>query len=113
MNTNAPAVEYLATSRLGEKGQLTVPKEYRDELGLGAGAPVSLVRVGDGLVLIPELSRFHRLCDSIAKVLESHGATLAQLQASLPRARKRVFARRYPRLVRKSSGKAKGRVRQA
>ena len=36
----APA-EYLATTRIGEKGQLTVPKGYRDQLGLDAGAPVT------------------------------------------------------------------------
>jgi hypothetical protein len=27
-------VEFLATTRLGEKGQMTVPKEYRSKLGL-------------------------------------------------------------------------------
>ncbi len=111
MSANAPTVEYLTTTRIGEKGQLTVPKEFRDELGLETGAPVAVVRVGDGLVLIPEQPRFHRLCDSISKALESRGKTLADLEASLPETRDRVFARRYPALAGKPAKKAKGRVR--
>jgi hypothetical protein len=51
-------VEYLATSRIGEKGQLTVPKEYEGEI-----------------------------------------------QRTLPEARERVFARRYPKLTRKEKPK--------
>jgi AbrB family looped-hinge helix DNA binding protein len=103
MGSHVPVVEYLATSRIGEKGQVTVPKQYRDELGLGVGDPVAVLRVGDGLILIPELPRFHRLCDSITEALASAGATPAGLQASLPEARNRVFARRYPRMARPAS----------
>ena len=99
--TAGTPVEYLATARLGEKGQLTVPKEYRDALGLAAGASVAVLRVGDGLILIPEQTRFRRLCESIASALENRGVTAKDLQATLPEARRRVFARRYPRLVNK------------
>jgi AbrB family looped-hinge helix DNA binding protein len=49
-----PRVEYLAHTRIGEKGQLTIPKAYRDELGLDTGAPVAVLRIGEGLILIPE-----------------------------------------------------------
>ena len=55
--TSTPSVEYLATTRIGEKGQLTVPKEYRDRLGLDPGAPMAVLRIGDGLILIPERTR--------------------------------------------------------
>src|SRR2546425_7620321 len=48
------AVEYVATTRIGEKGQFTVPKQFREELGLGAGAPFAVLRFGDGLILLPE-----------------------------------------------------------
>lgn len=94
-------VEYVATTRIGEKGQLTVPKEYREEVGLDAGAPVAVLRIGDGLILIPEQSRFRRLCESIASVLENQGVRAKDLQTTLPEARRRVFARRYPRLGKK------------
>jgi AbrB family looped-hinge helix DNA binding protein len=101
-----PLVEYLASTRIGEKGQLTVPKEYRDAVGLEAGSPVAVLRVGDGLILMPEQTRFDELCNSIASALESGGIIEPRLQSTLPEARRRVFARRYPKLV---SNKASSR----
>lgn len=37
--------------KVGEKGQVTIPKEIRDELGLGAGSEVEIRRRGDTVVL--------------------------------------------------------------
>ena len=98
-NMSEPLVEYLASTRIGENGQLTVPKEYRDALGLEPGSPVAVLRVGDGLILMPEQTRFDELCNSIASALEASGITEPRLQSSLPEARRRVFERRYPKLV--------------
>jgi AbrB family looped-hinge helix DNA binding protein len=105
----APLVEYLATARIGEKGQLTVPKEYRDELGLETGSPMTVLRVGDGLILMPEQARFRALCEAVSAALEGGGITESALQATLPEARRRVFARRYPRLARQETAAKKPR----
>ncbi len=99
MSAETMQVEFLTTTRLGEKGQLTVPKEYRDELRLEVGASVAVLRVGAGLLLIPEQARFRRLCERIAGVFASHGVTEAELLSSLPEARRRVFERHYPKLA--------------
>jgi AbrB family looped-hinge helix DNA binding protein len=88
-------VEYVVSTRIGEKGQLTIPKQYRDDLGLGSGAPVAVLRIGEGLILIPEQNRFRRLCESIASVFEERQITPESLLETLPQARERVFARRY------------------
>ncbi len=93
---SAPPVAYLTTARLGEKGQITVPKEYRDALALKAGAPMSLLRLGSGLILIPEQTRFRQLCDRITHTFASHGIEAQDLLKTLPGARERVFARHYP-----------------
>ena len=92
-------VEYVANTRIGEKGQLTIPKQYRDELGLATGAPVAVLRVGEALLLLPEQNHFRLLCDSITSVFESRQLTPADLQDTLPDARERIFARRYPELA--------------
>ena len=105
--SSTPAVEYLATTRIGEKGQVTVPKEYRDALGLDPGAPLAVLRIGDGLILIPEQARFRCLCESIASVLESRGVGPADLRATLAQARRRIFDRRYPRAATKAPAKAR------
>jgi AbrB family looped-hinge helix DNA binding protein len=93
---NQPVLlEYLATTKIGEKGQLTVPKEFRDDLGLGAGAPFCVLRMGDGLLLLPEQQRFDRLCAQIGAALSGAGITPEAVLATLPATRKRIFERRY------------------
>jgi len=42
METQNSILEYLATTKIGEKGRLTVPKQFREELGLVPAAPGSL-----------------------------------------------------------------------
>jgi AbrB family looped-hinge helix DNA binding protein len=89
-------VEYVGNTRIGEKGQLTIPKQYRDEMGLDAGAPVAVLRIGECLMLIPEQNRFRLLCESIASVLQQQRIAPEDLLNTLPEARQGVFARRYP-----------------
>jgi AbrB family looped-hinge helix DNA binding protein len=88
-------MEYLATTKIGEKGQLTVPKQFREDLGLGAGAPFCVLRIGDGLLLLPEQQRFDRLCAQIGAALTGAGITPEAVLATLPATRKRIFDRRY------------------
>lgn len=88
-------VEFLMTTMMGEEGRLTVPKQFREGLGLGAGAPVTMLRIGDGLILIPEQRRFEQLCHGISSALSPGGVEPGTLLTTLPKARKRVFGRRY------------------
>ncbi len=92
-------VTYLTTARLGEKGQLTVPKAYREATSLEAGAPITVLQLGMGLLLIPEHVRFRQLCDRVAQTFARHGIEAQDLLATLPEARERVVARHYPELL--------------
>jgi len=94
----AKLVEYLATTRIGERGTMTLPKDYRDALNLETGAALTVLRIGDGLMLIPEQKRFDELCDSIASKLEIAGVTEGGLQATLPEVRDRLAHKHYPEL---------------
>lgn len=93
------AVEYVATTKIGEKGQLTVPKQFREDLGLGSGAPFAVLRMGNGLILLPEQRRFEQLCARLTAALTRAKATPEVLLARLPEARKRVFAGHYATLA--------------
>jgi AbrB family looped-hinge helix DNA binding protein len=95
MATHHPTLEYLTTTKIGEKGQLTVPKQFREDLGLGNGAPFAVLRLGDGLILLPEQQRFEHLCQQVSSKLTAAGVTAEGLLATLPDARNRVYARRY------------------
>ncbi len=95
MATHNTTLEYLTTTKIGEKGQLTVPKQFRQDLGLGTGAPFAVLRLGDGLILLPEQQRFERLCQQVSSSLTVAGLTSADVLGTLPEARKRVYARHY------------------
>jgi AbrB family looped-hinge helix DNA binding protein len=95
MASRLTTLEYLTTAKIGEKGQLTVPKQFREDLGLSTGAPFAVLRLGDGLVLLPEQQRFERLCEQVSSALTRAGLTPEMTLATLPEARKRVFARHY------------------
>ena len=95
MATYHTTLEYLTTTKIGEKGQLTVPKQFRQDLGLGTGAPFAVLRLGDGLILLPEQQRFEQLCQQVSLSLTAAGLTAEDLLTTLPEARARVYARRY------------------
>lgn len=108
----AAAVEYMATTKIGEKGQLTVPKQFREDLRLGAGAPFAVLRLGNGLILLPEQQRFERLCEQVSSVLTNAGLKAEALLATLPKARKRVFARHYGARASKTRGRQQRKSRR-
>jgi bifunctional DNA-binding transcriptional regulator/antitoxin component of YhaV-PrlF toxin-antitoxin module len=98
-------VEYLTTARLGEKGQITLPKAYRDTVALEVGAPMTVRQLGSGLLLIPEAIRFRALCDRVAITFARRGVTADDLLATLPDTRERVVARHYPQLMEPERGR--------
>lgn len=98
-------LEYLTTTKIGEKGQLTVPKQFRDDLGLEDGAPFAVLRLGDGLILLPEQMRFERLCREVSSRLTGAGIELDDLLATLPEARDRNYARHYGNKIKNISGR--------
>jgi AbrB family looped-hinge helix DNA binding protein len=95
MATQNVTLEYLTTTKIGEKGQLTVPKQFRHDLGLATGAPFAVLRLGDGLILLPEQRRFEQLCQELSSKLTAAGLTAGDLIATLPETRDRLYARHY------------------
>jgi hypothetical protein len=54
-----------------------------------------VLRLGDGLILLPEQKRFEQLCEQVSANLTAAGVTSKDLFATLPEARNRVYARQY------------------
>lgn len=67
-------------------------------MNLETGAPLTILRIGEGLILMPEQKHFEQLCDAIATKLEHAGITEAALQSTLPEVREKLVRRRYPEL---------------
>lgn len=97
MATREITIEYLTTTKIGEKGQLTVPKQFREDLQLEIGSPFAVLRIGSGLILLPDQHRFDQLCGRVSAALLASGAKPEDLLATLPEARDRIYARRYGR----------------
>ena len=95
MPARSATLEYLTTTKIGEKGQLTVPKQFREDLGLETGAPFAVLRMGDGLILLPEQQRFEDLCAQVSAALTVGAIVPEAVLGTLPEARNRVYARRY------------------
>jgi AbrB family looped-hinge helix DNA binding protein len=95
MAAHPPVLEYLTTTKIGEKGQLTVPKQFREDLGLSTGAPFAVLRLGDGLILLPEQQRFDQLCQRISQSLATGGIDSNTVLSTLPEVRQRAYTRRY------------------
>ena len=95
MSNPQALMEYLTTTKIGEKGQLTIPKQFRDSQGLSAGAPFAVLRLGNGLILFPEQQRFNRLCEEVGTALTKGGTSPEALQATLPQTRQHIYERRY------------------
>jgi AbrB family looped-hinge helix DNA binding protein len=100
-------IEFLATAKLGKKGQVTVPKRFLEDLGIGIGARVDVLRVGDGLVVLPERRGFERMCERVRSALTEAGVRADEFVGTLPDARRRVFARRYGKLKSMQTAKRK------
>jgi len=101
-------LEYLTTTKIGEKGQLTAPKQFREELGLDNGAPFAVLCLGMASSSCPS-KRFDQLCAQVNPRLTDVGLRPDDLIAALPEARNRVYARLYGK--RTSAGPARHRSR--
>ncbi len=89
-------IAYFSTLRISEKGQMVLPKEYRDEQKLRAGSDVAALKIGNGLLLLPQMEKFNALCGSIERVLTKNNLTSADFLETLPETRNELFKEIYP-----------------
>ena len=75
MSDDAPHdLEDFTTTRLGENGELTIPKEHVENLGLEPGSTVAVLQVGPGLVVVSDQKRIEGLFDRIVERLSESGS---------------------------------------
>lgn len=80
-------------SKVTAKGQVTIPKEIRDRLGLERGEYVVWEPRGEGVVMeratVSPAEEFEELADRIAKRLKKQGITRDQVEEAIRWARGR------------------------
>jgi AbrB family looped-hinge helix DNA binding protein len=78
-----------------QRGQMTLPQQLRKSLAIEDGDTLTVVQIGDTIVLAPRPLRIPGLIDRMADMLDEGGITLADLLSDLPRIREEIYRERY------------------
>lgn len=81
--------------KMRERGQLTIPYEYRKELGLGKEDMLNVLKIGDVLILVPRQLAGDVVSGKIEAAMKKKGLTLDNLLKNLREQRKRYSRETY------------------
>ncbi len=74
-------------TRLREKGQITLPLKVREALALSKDSILSVIKVGDGLLLTPKVSAIESFGEKFSKAAKKKEIGLEELLKDLKRIR--------------------------
>lgn len=75
--------------KIRERGQLTIPYEYRKELGLGKEDVLNIIKIGDVLILVPKQLAGDIISRKMESAMRKKDLTLDNLLKNLREQRKR------------------------
>ena len=67
------------TAKMWGRGQLTIPRDIREEVGFGENTVVSIVKVGRSIVITPKILRRASLAVKVEKAAKKEGISLNDL----------------------------------
>ena len=83
-----------ATTRLSSKGQVVIPEEVRNDLGLREGDQFVVIGQGDAVILKvitpPKLEDFQKLLSQARVEAKKAGIKKADLKSAIAKARRRA-----------------------
>jgi len=85
------------TTAIQEKGKLTIPRQLRVLRDLDKGRAVSLIPVGDAMIVIPGRPALDGGRRRMRRILRESGLTVADMIAGTGREREGVFKELYGR----------------
>ena len=91
---------FTTTSRLvrvRSRGQLTIPQDLREVLGLDEETGLNVFRVGRVLLMTPKRLQRGALASDVEREMKREGVTLEDLLKDLKAQRKRYLAETYPK----------------
>jgi AbrB family looped-hinge helix DNA binding protein len=84
-------------AEIKSRGQLTIPKKIRDISNLEEGQVVSIIPVGESILITPRRLVLDEARRQIGRILKESGLSLEALLAGLKEERKTLFKERYGR----------------
>lgn len=91
----APKLKPIVTTKVGEKGQITIPTEYRRAYNIDKDSQLLLIQIGDALMIVPQDEALERISKNIEDALHGKGITSEEAKAKLKRVRKKLFKELY------------------
>ena len=83
-----------ATTKLSSKGQVVIPEEVRNDLGLNEGDQFVVIRQGDAVILKvitpPRLEEFQELLSQARAEAKKAGIKKADLKSRIAKVRRRT-----------------------
>ncbi len=92
MNTSK---KRLSLARLSEKGQLTIPAEYRRAQSLERDSTLVLVQIGDALVLVPHDEALSSVTARMEAAMRGLNVSMDELVKAATQARAEIAAREF------------------
>lgn len=83
------------TAQVRQRGQFTIPQKIRELLSIEEGDSLTVLMVGDAILLTPKTIRTQGLAEKIADMLDADGISLADLLQDLPQIRADIYQERY------------------
>jgi len=83
------------TSEIKSRGQLTIPKKIRELSRLEEGQAVSIIPVGDSVIITPKRLDLDDARRKIKKILKAAGMSPEDLLAGLKEEREKLYQETY------------------
>lgn len=83
------------TGEIKARGQLTIPKKIRDMLKMEEGQAVSLLAVGDSVIISPKRLEMDEARRQIRRIMKDSGFTETALLADLKKEREALYREKY------------------
>jgi AbrB family looped-hinge helix DNA binding protein len=82
-------------SHIRERGQLTIPKEVREKGALYDGEAVTIIPIGDSILVTPKRLGLDEARREIRRIMKASGVTMEELIEGLEEERKRLYQETY------------------
>jgi AbrB family looped-hinge helix DNA binding protein len=83
------------TAEIKARGQLTIPKKIREMSNMEEGSVVSIMPVGDSLVITPQKIELDEARRQLRKLLKASKLTIGELIEGLKEQRQELFRETY------------------
>jgi AbrB family looped-hinge helix DNA binding protein len=85
----------VSVAEIKSRGQLTIPKKIREMGHLEEGQVVTIIPVGDSLIITPQRLELDEARRQIKKLLKASGISLEKLLAGLKEERETLYKETY------------------